>query len=89
MNEFISIPSRPSNTSLVPVIVSDGQEEASISEHPSGVEATYRGAVYEIHLRAGRVGAFTDDPPASNRNALYRTWKVCDKEVRISLQSGN
>lgn len=71
---------------LVPVIISDGQIEASILEAPCGMDVMYRGAVYGIRLRAGKMGAFTEDPPAPNRNALYRTWKVCDEKVRVFLR---
>ncbi len=81
-------PRPPKQSILVPVISFDGQEEASVSEGSSGVEVTYRGAAYRIRLEPEREWRFTGDPPAANRNALYRTLEVRGNEVWLELGPG-
>ena len=78
-------PQPPALYILAPVIHSDGDADASVSEGDSGIEVTYRGAVYHITVRQGKTWRFTDDPPAANRNALYRTLEVQDNTVSLAL----
>jgi hypothetical protein len=70
---------------LVPIIQTDGQEASSVTESPSRLDMAYRGGVYGIRLRSGQHGAFTDDEPAANRNAVYRTWRVHDTWIKVEL----
>lgn len=70
---------------LVPVISSDGAAEARCSQRDGALAVTYRGALYEV---TGRGAHLTDDPPAANRNALYRTARIEGRQARLRLVPG-
>jgi hypothetical protein len=78
-------PQPPEQSILVPVILSDGEKEAAISEADTGLEVTYRGAEYRIRIRVGKECKITDDPPSGNRNAFYRTLEIRDNRASLEL----
>lgn len=67
---------------LVPVIIGDGAAEARCVQRDGALEATYRGTRYEVR---GHDVRLTDDPPAGNRNALYRTARIEGRQAHLRL----
>lgn len=72
---------------LVPVIESDGEAAGSLCEAPQGLTVHYRHAAYEVRAPEGAACRLRDDPPAANRNALYRTAEIEAERVFLSLES--
>ncbi|MDA0748954.1 MAG: hypothetical protein O2954_20745, partial [bacterium] len=70
---------------LLPILTTDGQEEAQVNLHPHGLDLTYRNAIYRIRPEKNPAAQFRDDPPAANRNAFYRTFEIQSNQVHLEL----
>jgi|APSaa5957512622_1039677.scaffolds.fasta_scaffold03494_3 hypothetical protein len=70
---------------LVPVILTDGEVEGEFIEEKDHLRVDYRGSIYRINLRPDAEWVLRDDPPAANRNALYRALEIRFNEVSLEL----
>jgi hypothetical protein len=71
----------------VPLLSSDGDEQARLHFSQATVQVTYRGSTYTVHYPPGAL-ATLDLAPVGNRNGIYRLLviEVTGPEIEVTLE---